>query len=142
MGWKSQTGRKLEKSGLLEPRSKTAKLRAILPSIEVALANGSSYAECIAFLKTVDVDFTLAYFTVALNRARKAEAKGAKQNEIAKNVVGHAGENEELLRPNVSRRESKSGNVIITEWRNGTIISSIEKKDHLTNRIPNLEDFE
>ena len=141
MKWKIHAERKLQASGLLEPRNKTAKLRAILPSIEVALANGSSYVECIAYLKTLDVDFTPAYFTVALNRARKAEAKTAKRNAIPETSVEPSTEKQQSAQPKESRIETKNGNTIVTEWLNGTVISSVEKKDHLTNRIPNIDEL-
>ena len=141
MKWKTHAERKLQTSGLLEPRNKTAKLRAILPSIEVALANGSSYLECIAYLKTLDVDFTPAYFTVALNRVRKADTKTAKRNAIPETSDEPSAEKQQSAQPKGSRIETKSGSTIVTEWLNGTVISSVEKKDHLTNRIPNIDEL-
>lgn len=152
--WKNRALRGLAASGLLEPKTKAAKLRALLPSIEVALANGSSYEACIAYLKTQGVEYSMSYFTLALSRARsrtKKEGMGAPSSEVLAEERGAVGsiplkqekDSEGILGGSRSDRDSGNDSPRSTslESRNGVTFVRDEKPDSNYRASRNLEDL-
>lgn len=79
--WAEQASHRFQKSGMLEPRTKAAKIRAALPMIEAAIANGHGYAQCIEGL---GIDITEQCFRVTLHRVRK----NMKQNPPLEKTFG------------------------------------------------------
>lgn len=58
--------------------SKAARLRAVLPEVEMALQAGRTQAEVLAKLNEHGLDMTLAVFTKTLNRLRGSKARTPK----------------------------------------------------------------
>lgn len=143
--WNQFVENRLATSGLLEPKTKIAKLRSILPQIEAALSNGSSYEDCIEFLKSVGLDYTLSYFRKSLSLARKAGplqtqtgAKAEVQEATAGKIKIPSKENPD---DHEIRKKLNSHDVLVVRRENGVVISHIETSDNLINKIPNLDDF-
>jgi hypothetical protein len=141
--WTEQTDQRFRKAGFLDPKTKMAKLRAALPTIEAALSNGFTYEQCIEQLAQSGLKMSLPYFKLALFRARKL---GAINTHVSVDVEGRnkndkSDDRTEQSEPKESRVVSASGATIVTKKVKGTVISTVEKKDHLTNREPRLEDF-
>lgn len=141
--WIEQTDECFLKAGLLDPQTKMAKLRAALPTIEIALANGSTYEQCVEHLKLSGLEITSSYFKNALFRARK---KGALLSYVpSKRTASDKGlsaaNRVKIEEPKENRVTSVSGSTIVTKKVNEVVISMVEKKDQLTNPNPRLEDF-
>jgi hypothetical protein len=56
-------------------RSKAARLRAVLPAVEAALAGGASHSEVLVKLHAHGIDMSLAVFGTTLRRERARRAK-------------------------------------------------------------------
>lgn len=67
-------------------RTKAARLRAVLPAVEAALAAGTSREKVLKTLQTHGLDMTLAVFNTTLRRLRAAQ-KNADQNIVAQLVA-------------------------------------------------------
>ena len=141
--WKEKATERLRHEGLLEPKTKSAKLRAILPVIEEALENGSSYKQCLAQLKLLGVEMSEDYFRNALYRVRKQgplHAAGMTP-AAADEKRGALAKQEKQNEPKETRKLTASGATIVLKQQGGMFISSVEDKDQLTNAMPRMEDF-
>jgi hypothetical protein len=140
--WKEKATERLRHEGLLEPKTKSAKLRAILPVIEEALENGSSYKQCLAQLKLLGVEMSEDYFRNALYRVRKqGPLHAAGMTPAADEKRGALAKQEKQNEPKETRKLTASGATIVLKQQGGMFISSVEDKDQLTNAMPRMEDF-
>lgn len=132
-----------ESAGLFEPRSRSAKLRHLLPGIEKALSEGASIENCRDTVKTLGIVFpTHAAFKVALYRARQSQttkgpslpaevrASGAQNTPTAPSPL--TGEQ------HVTSRASSLSEP--SEGKKSKLIRG-ERKERLTNPEPSMDDF-
>ncbi len=139
--WTNRASEHYQKAGLLEPRTKAAKIRAALPIIEAALENGATYEQCNEQFKSLGVEMSLPYFRNALHRARKKPASTELGQIISVREAIVPGQRKGKSEPKEARKVTASGATIVLKQQGGMFISSVEEKDQLTNAMPRMEDF-
>lgn len=155
MNWSERAKTALRESRLREPKTKIAKLRSILPELEVILDGGHSQSDCMDFLKRQGLVFnSLVGFRMALSRARKMGPLGGaitsggssrtEPNEPTKNVVSGTeyGVKSEGNTVELSERVDKpSDGTIVIERVDGVLRTSTTKRNVELNATPKLKDF-
>jgi hypothetical protein len=141
--WGDEVSTRFDKAGLLTPRSKAAKVRAALPWIEEALANGYTRAQCMEQLRLLGVNLTPLYFKRALERARKQAPIATREVSVTpiERKQYSREKQEQTSEPKETRKVAASGATIVLKQKDGMFISSVEEKDQQTNAMPKMEDF-
>lgn len=107
--------RGLKNAGLLEPKTRGKKMRAMLPELNLIRGRGASVDDCVAYLRTHDLVFTSPNaFSAALYRARQAGSppelawsfEPAKVQAAFNSVLGSQPSNSSAMS---SRAEERSG---------------------------------
>ena len=139
-------------AGLLEPKTKSKKLRLCLPALEAFLATGASHTACREYLDSLGISFPNdAQFRHALFRARKSGSLLPAEHWVglsgpgiaapASDASGTPVRLPELPPTNETRTVGANGSTVLTLKQHGTTFIRVERKDELTNKQPRMEDF-